>query len=133
MASVATVPLTYALGARTVGRGAGIAAALASALSPFAIFYASRARTYALATALVTAALLAMAAGVDTGRRAAWVVCWGCAAGALLTHYTTGLVLLGALTWVVVAHRERLRPALTALVAAGLLLVPWALYARGSS
>jgi Dolichyl-phosphate-mannose-protein mannosyltransferase len=52
VAGVATVPLVYLLGVRTVDRVAGVVAATWLALSPFQIFDGTESRSYALVTAL---------------------------------------------------------------------------------
>ena len=72
LAGVATVPLVYVLGARTVGRAAGLAGAALLALSPFAIFYASEARAYALMTLIVVLSTLALLRALETNERRWW-------------------------------------------------------------
>jgi hypothetical protein len=66
VASVATVPLIYALGARTVGRAAGLVASAWFALSAFQILYGTDARAYALVTALAASLIALAAVGVGT-------------------------------------------------------------------
>ena len=73
IAGVATVPLVYVLGARTVGRTAALAGTALFALSPFAIFYASEARAYALMTLLVVLSTLSLLRALETNERRWWV------------------------------------------------------------
>src|SRR4051794_20960903 len=48
LAGTLTVPVAYAIGARTVGRWAGVVGAGLLAITPYAVFYGSEARAYAL-------------------------------------------------------------------------------------
>ena len=48
IAGVATIPLVYLVGKRTVGRGPAAVAAVVTALAPFMIYYSAEARGYAL-------------------------------------------------------------------------------------
>jgi hypothetical protein len=125
VAGTATIPLVYFLGARTVGRRAGLAAAALTTFSPFMIYYSAEARAYGLLMALTVTAVLAMLLAVDTRRVRYWALFSVCAAAAFYTHYTCLFVLGVALVWVLWAHPEARRPALLATGAAGLLAVPW--------
>jgi 4-amino-4-deoxy-L-arabinose transferase-like glycosyltransferase len=73
----ATVPVVYALGARTVGRAAGLVAAAIVAIAPFGLFYGTEARAY---SALMFFTALSTLALVGPCRRAAawpgWCTCW---------------------------------------------------------
>src|SRR5918997_2957510 len=73
IAGAATIPLIYAVGARTVGRGAALLAAALAALSPFLIFYSTEARSYALLVAFVLVSTLALLVAVEGGRTRWWV------------------------------------------------------------
>ena len=66
VASVATIPLVYLVGRRTVGGAAGVVAAAWLALSPFAIFFGTQARPYAQVEALVLASTLALLAALES-------------------------------------------------------------------
>jgi hypothetical protein len=124
-ASVATVPLLYLLGRRTVGRGAGIVAAAWFALSPFEIFYGTEARGYALVTALGVLSTLSLLAALD-GRRVRW---WGlyalAAAAALHTHYIAALTVIPQAAWALWTHRESAREQLIANALVVLAWLPW--------
>jgi Dolichyl-phosphate-mannose-protein mannosyltransferase len=125
MASLATVPLLYLLGQRTLGRPAGLVAAAWFALSPFAIFYGSEARAYALVTALVVLSSWALVGALQEHRRSWWALYAVAMAAALYTHYIALLVLLPQAAWALWTHRDSARRQLLSAGAALLLLAPW--------
>src|SRR5688500_727001 len=114
IAGVATIPLVYVLGMRTVGRAAGLVAAALTALSPFMVYYSAEARGYALMIALVVLSTIALLAAVDGGRAGWWVAYGACACLAVYTHYTSVFALAGQLLWLLWAHPEARRPAILA-------------------
>lgn len=124
-ASVASVPLVYLLGLRTVGQRAGLVAAAWFAISPFELFYGTETRAYALVTAFTLLSTLALLAALDERRPRWWVVYAAASAAAVYSHYIAVLVLAPQAAWALWAHRERAREV---LVANGLVLVaflPW--------
>jgi hypothetical protein len=125
VASVATVPLLYLLGRRALGRGAGLVAAAWFALSPFAIFYGSEARAYALVAALVVLSTLALLSALEERRVRWWALYALAAAAALYTHYIAALVLLPQGAWALWTHRDSAREQLLAAGAVLLALAPW--------
>lgn len=125
IAATATIPLLYMVGARTVGRTAALLATAIFALSPFMIYYAGEARSYALMVALLTASTLALLIALESGRRRWWVLHAVCAAGAMLSHYTAAFPLAAQFAWAVWAHREALRPLIAANLGAVVLFSPW--------
>jgi mannosyltransferase len=125
LAGVATVPLVYLLGVRTVGRPAGLAGAGFFALSPFAIFYATEARAYALMTLLVVLSTLALLRALETNDRRWWVAFALLDAAAMYAHYTAVFVLAAQAGWAFLAHRERLRELALAHAGAAVLYLPW--------
>ena len=125
LAGSATIPLVYFVGARTVGRAAGLVAAALTALAPFMIFYSAEGRGYGLAMALVTLSTLALLVAADGGGARWWAVYAAASCGAMLTHYTMAFVLAGQLVWVLWAHPQARRPALVANAAAALGFLPW--------
>ena len=125
IAGVATVPLLYALGARTVGRAAGLVAAALFALSPFAIFYASEARAYALMTLLVVLSTLVLLRALETGDRRWWAAFALLQAASMYTHYTAVFVLAAQAGWALVAYPERRVALLVSSGVAALLFAPW--------
>jgi hypothetical protein len=125
IAGVATVPLVYLLGLRTLGRAAAIAASALTALCPFLIYYSSEARAYSLMTFLVVLSTLAMLLAVDTGRARWWWLYAVASAGSVYSHYTCVFVLGAQLLWLMWSHPEARRPALLANLGAFVLFLPW--------
>ena len=124
-----TVPMLYLLGARTVGRSAGVLAALLLAISPFAVWYGEEARTYALVMLLVVCAAYAVVRARDAARKAwRWWLAFALAAGgAMYSHYTALFVLAAIAVWagVVFGRRGRLAEPFMAVGATIILYVPW--------
>lgn len=124
-AGTAIIPATYAVGARTAGRPAGLVAAAITALAPFMAYYSGEARSYALLMALVLLSTLSLLCAVD--RRSAWA--WSAYAlstcAAVYTHYTCVFVLGVQLAWLWWTHPEARRPALVANLAAVVGFLPW--------
>jgi mannosyltransferase len=125
LAGVATVPLVYLLGARTVGRNPALAGAGLFALSPFAIFYATEARAYALMTLLVVLSTLTLLQALDTNERRWWVALGLLEAAAVYSHYTAVFVLGAQAIWAALVHRDRVRGVLLSALGAVVLFAPW--------
>ena len=125
LAGVATVPLVYVLGARTVGRAGGLAGAALFALSPFAIFYASEARAYALMTLIVVLSTLALLRALETNERRWWVAFALLQAAAMYSHYTAVFVLAAQFGWAFLTHPERRLPLFLSSAGAAVLFAPW--------
>jgi hypothetical protein len=125
VASVATVPLIYLLGSRTVGRGAGVVAAAWFAISPFEIFYGTEDRGYALVAALVVLSTLSLLAALEERRLRWWVLYGFAAAAAVYTHYTAALTLVPQAAWALWTHRESAREQLVANGLVVLAFLPW--------
>jgi MFS family permease len=125
VAGIATIPIVYQLGLRTVGRAAGAVAASLTALAPFMIYYSGEARGYALVMAFVALSTLTMLIAVDIGRARWWVAYAAFSGAAIYTHYTCVFVLGVGLTWLLWAHPEARRPALLAGLAVLVAYIPW--------
>ena len=125
IAGTATIPLVYLLGARTIGSRAGLVGAAVFALSPFVIYYATEARSYALMLLLLTASTLALLAAVRDRRARWWAVYGICSTGAMLSHYTALFPLAAQLVWALWFHRDAIRPLVLANIAALALFSPW--------
>ena len=125
IAGTLSIPLTYLVGARAVGRPAGLVAAAVMALSPFMIFYSADGRGYAVALALLLGSTLAMLVGVRTGRSRWWVAYGALSLLAMYTHYTAAFVLIAQLGWLLWAHPDAHRPALIANAFAAAFYLPW--------
>ena len=123
--SLATVPLAYLVGRRTVGRAAGLFAAAWLAISPFELFYGTESRAYAQLTAWVLVSTLALLLALQSGRRRWWVLYAAATAAAIYTHYIAALSLVPQALWVLWRHRESYRPLLIANAAALLVWLPW--------
>ena len=127
---VATVPVTWMLGARIAGRvGAALAAALV-ALSPFHVYYSTEARAYAVAIFFVALVMLAVLS-VRPGERRWWVVLGVATAGALYSHYTAALPVGAALAWLFLTRPELRRSLLFTAGAAVVAYLPWLPFVSG--
>ncbi len=125
IASVATVPLIAVLGARTVGRWAGLFAAAWLAISPFHVFYGSETRSYALVTCFVVLSTLALVLALEDRRRRWWVLYAVAAAAAVYSHYIAVTVLVPQALWVLWKHREQWKHQIAATGLAVLAFAPW--------
>ena len=136
--SLPAIPLAYALGRDMRDRATGYLAALLVAVNPMAIYYGQEVRMYGLAATLSLAALwtgwrwaMISRQGAKAQRRDwKWGIAYGLSVLAgLYTLYVFVLLPLAQFLWVLIARRERWKAFLGSLVAAGLLYLPWALYA----
>jgi hypothetical protein len=125
VAGIATIPVVYQLGVRTVGRAAGAVAASLTALAPFMIYYSGEARGYALVMAFAALSTLTMLIALDSGRARWWVAYAAFSGAAIYTHYTCVFVLGVALVWLLWTHPEARRPALLANLAVLVAYIPW--------
>ena len=123
----------YILGARTVGRAAGVAAAIFVALSPFAVYYAIDARAYA--TLMFTTALstLALLTAIRSDSFRSWSLYAVSICAAVYTHYTAIFVLAAQTCWALWVRRDRWRPLLLAPCAAALGYLPWLSHFNGQN
>ena len=110
IAGIGSIPLVYAVGVRTVGRGAGLLAATLTTLSPFMIFYSAEARGYGVLIAFVLLSTLALLLAIDDGRRRWWVAYAALVCLAAYTHYTSIFVLAAQFGWALWAHPRARRP-----------------------
>jgi mannosyltransferase len=114
IAGTVAIPLVYLLGARTVGRAAGLVGAAVMALAPFMIYYSTEARAYALIVALIAATALALVTAVRERRLRWWIVYGICACASLYAHYTAVFPLAALFLWVLLMHRGAVVPLLLA-------------------
>lgn len=130
--SCATLPLVWVAGRRLGGRTAAVGTLLVVASSPFAIYYGTEARMYALVAFLVAAGAVALLRAVERPRPGNVVAVGVVTAALLYTHYwalylvaVTGLWLL----WTAWRGPEARRPAARwlcgAMVVGALAFVPW--------
>jgi 4-amino-4-deoxy-L-arabinose transferase-like glycosyltransferase len=125
IAGTATIPLLYALGARTVGRRAGVVAAAVAALSPFLVYYSVEARSYALMIALLAASTVALLIALERRRARWWAAYAACSCAAMLSHYTAAFPLAAQVGWALWAHRDAGRELLLANLGALAGFAPW--------
>ncbi len=130
VASVATIPAIYGVGAKLISRRVGLTAAAIAACNPLLIWYAQEARSYSLLVLFATLSLLAFAHARLPAPRPRWMLAWALAAGATLaTHYYGVLAVVPEAVWLLWAHRRSGKVMLTvaAVAAFGLALLPIAL------
>jgi mannosyltransferase len=128
LAGVATVPVTYMLGAQLSGRRAGIVAAALVAVNPMLVWYSQEARAYALFVLLTALSLLYFVRALDQGRRRDFIA-WGIASAlALATHYFAAFPIAAEALWLLRRRGRETVPGLGILAAAGLLLAPLAIH-----
>jgi uncharacterized membrane protein len=119
------VPVGYVLGARTVGRRAGLVAAAILTLSPFAIFYSTEARAYGAVAFFAALSTLLLLEALRRGGRWWWAGYAFAVLAVLYTHYMGVFVVIVQAAWAMWTHRERLR---TLIIVYGLIVLaylPW--------
>lgn len=119
------IPVTYLLGARTVGRAAGLAGAAIVTFAPTAIFYSTEARAYGVLLFLATLALVLLLRALERGDGWSWVAFVVCAALALYTHYTAAFPIGAGLLWALWRHPEQRRATVIAGAVAVVAYLPW--------
>lgn len=123
-----TVPAAYCLGMRTLGKRAGLWAALLVAVNPLHLYYSVEVRYPALLTLLATLQLWFFA---EMARRARWLWCvlWSTAtAAALWVQYFTVFFIAAQIGYLLIFQRrsKRLWPRLAVcLTAVALAFLPW--------
>jgi hypothetical protein len=125
VAGIATIPLVYALGLRTVGRAAALVATVITTCAPFMIYYSAEARGYGVMMALIVLSTLAMLLAIDTGRVRWWVLYAVASCAAMYTHYTSAFALGAQFLWLLWAHPAARKPALLANLCAAVGFLPW--------
>ena len=126
LAGVLTVPVSYGIGRRLAGVGAGLAVAILVAVNPLLVWFSQEARSYALVVLLGSAALLLLLHCLEDDRPrllAAWALV---AILALASHYFAAFVLAPQAAWLLWQHPRRRAAvaAVGALAAAGAALLP---------
>jgi 4-amino-4-deoxy-L-arabinose transferase-like glycosyltransferase len=125
----ATVPLVHLLARRVGGPVAGLVAAAAFALSPFALFYGSEARSYGAAAFFVALSALLLLEALERNRLVWWAGLSASVAAVALSHYTAIPALLWLAAWAAWARRDRLRPLAIAFGAAAAAFLVWVPFA----
>jgi 4-amino-4-deoxy-L-arabinose transferase-like glycosyltransferase len=130
LCGVATVPVAYAAGAALASRRAGVIAAFFVATSPLLVWYSQEARAYALFAFCGALSFLFFARALRRPS-AGELACWLAASAATLASHYFGVFLVAAEAALLLALTRRPRPVVLAsgaVVAAGLALLPLALY-----
>ncbi len=124
LASTATVPLVYALGAQAGSRRGGAIAAAAWAIAPFAVFFGVEARGYSLMACLVAASTVTLMRAVRGGRWP-WGVYAALTTATIYTHYTSIFAIGAQALWVLLFHRRSVLPLIGCYAVAAIAFVPW--------
>ncbi len=125
IAGTSTIPMTYLLGVRSVGRAAAAVGATLITLSPILISYSALARAYMLATFLVLLSSWFLLRLSDGGGLK-WAVGYAVSTcAALYTHYVVVFVLGAQLVWALWAYPRARRVLLLSNLAAALGFLPW--------
>jgi mannosyltransferase len=128
--AVATIPITYALGARLFGTRLGLVAGLLMAVNGFFVQYAQEARAYSLLLLLVSASSLLFVTCLEKPSRARWIAYASVSALAAYAHFFAVLLLAGHAASLLFLGRSN-APWKSFLAAAGLvslLLIPLGLF-----
>lgn len=125
LAGVATVALVYVIGRTMASRRVGVAAAAIAATSPYLVFYAQEARSYALLALLSTAGVLCCVRAIQSpGTRT--IALWAAVSiAAIATHYFAVFPFVGQAVVLAVlgAPRRLLASSLAAVVVASIPLL----------
>jgi mannosyltransferase len=125
----AAIPVFYAAASELCSRRLALAVAALASVNPLLVWYSQEARSYALFTLLAALSLWSFARTLrrPSRRRAAT---WALASGlALAAHYFAAFLVLAEAVWLLGARSTRRTslPAVIAVAAVGLLLLPLAL------
>jgi 4-amino-4-deoxy-L-arabinose transferase-like glycosyltransferase len=131
IAGIASIPLVYAVGKRTIGRDAALLATVLTTLSPFMIFYSAEGRGYGVLMAFVLLSTFTLLRAIDDRRAIWWVAHAVFVSLAAYTHYTSIFLLAVQFGWAFTVHPRARRPLLAATAGAALLFLPWVPSLRG--
>lgn len=126
LATAASAGLISALGARLVGRRAGLLAGLWWLTLPIVSFYAQEARSYALVTAAVLTATFALVRAVESGRTRWWAAYVAAVVAAQTLNELAVLVLAAHALTLALSRvpRATWRPAALAALVCSVLVAP---------
>ncbi len=125
LAGVATIPLVFVFGSKTVGKRAGMVAAALVALSPLMIFYSTEARGYALLAFLVLCSTILLLTALERGNAWWWALYGALLAAAMYTHYTAIFILAGQTIWALVTYPRSRKAIVLSVLLAVVLWSPW--------
>jgi len=123
--AVASLPLIALLGRRLAGRSAALIATALVAGSWVFLFHGVYARMYSLFLFLSLLSFVLLLRALDRGTWQSWSLWGGAILLAVASHPYGALVLAAQGVFVLAAHRERLRQALIAFAAVGVVGVPF--------
>ena len=123
--AVASLPIVAALGARLAGRRQALVATVLVAASWTFLFHGVYGRMYSLFLCTSALSYLALLRALERGDRRSWAL-WALAILATVaTHPYGAIVLATQAVFVLLARRDRLRQALVAFAAVGVLGIPF--------
>jgi uncharacterized membrane protein len=123
LCAIASVPAVAVLGNRLAGRGSALAAAALASASWILLFHGIYARMYSLFLLLSTLSYLALLYVLERGGIRRWLL-WGAVMLLTIAAHQYGALVLASQGLYVVVTRGRLRQAIPAFAAVGLLAVP---------
>ena len=127
---IATIPIVYLLGARLFDRRAGLISATLITVHAFHIRYSQEARSYALATLLISLSTLLLASALNAHRaRGLWAAYVVASVLACYCHMFAALVLVAQWLWILTNGFSIFRSRITILAAQAVLVAPVGLYA----
>ncbi len=123
--AVASLPLVALLGKRLAGRLPALVATVVVAASWTFLFHGVYARMYSLFLFTSALSFLALLRALERGDRRSWALWLPAILATVATHPYGALVAVSQAAFLVAAHRERLRQAVAAFVALGVLAIPF--------
>jgi hypothetical protein len=123
--AVASVPVVALLLARLAGRATALAGTVVLAASWTFLFHGVYGRMYSLFLCTSALSFLALLRAVERGGRVPWALWVAATLATVATHPYGALLVAAQGAYVVVARRERLREALWAFGAVGVLGIPF--------
>jgi hypothetical protein len=124
LAGILTVPVAWAIGQELAGRRAALATATFVAVNPLLVWYSQEARAYGLYVLAAALAVLCFLRALRAPTRANLAAFALAGALALLSHYFAVFLLAPMCVWLALARGRRALPALLAVAAAGVALLP---------
>jgi hypothetical protein len=122
--AVASVPLIAALGARLAGRSVALTTTVLASASWMLLFHGVYARMYSLFLFTSALSFLALLRALEKGGKAAWAL-WVLSVLLVVASHPYGALVLASQGVYVLLVRERLREALPAFAAVGVLGIPF--------
>lgn len=125
LAGVASIPVIYLVGARTLGRRVGLLAAGLLAISPYHDWYSQEAKMYAIAVLLTLVSTLCFIEALTRNRRIWWAAYVVATTLGFYFHVTTVLIFVGQCAFFIVTWRRWPGRHKRWLVSVALLTLPY--------